>query len=98
MKYEWDDVKASKNYKKHGIRFEEAQVIWADMNSLEFYDDVDLIGEDRFIRIGLNAKRGVLHVVYTERENGETIRIISARKASNSEKAIYEEELRFKIT
>ena len=97
MKYEWDEDKSIKNLKKHGIRFEEAQIIWSDPNAQEFIDSVSDIKELRFIRIGLNPRRGILLVVYCEKEDGELIRIISARKATNSEKAIYEEELRFKI-
>lgn len=95
MIYSWNDEKAKSNYKKHGIRFEEAQVIWSDFNALEYVDpDSHLYGEERFLRIGLNPQRGLLLVSFCEREGGDNIRIISARKATKSERDVYEEELR----
>ncbi len=94
MRYVWDEKKAKTNLEKHGIRFEEAQVIWADPNALEFYDPENSKAEDRFIRIGLNPIRGILLVVFCENETDDIIRIISARRASNQEREDYEEELR----
>ncbi len=98
MNYIWDEKKASNNFLKLGIRFEEAQVIWADLNALEFIDPFSPTEENRFIRVRLNPDRGIILVVYCERNDGETIRIISARKTTTSERADYEEELRFKVT
>jgi len=89
MKFEWDEEKSESNYKKHRIRFEEAQTIFLDNHSIEFYDVSHSEKEDRFIRIGLSAKLRVLLVVYCERDS-EHIRIISARKAETEEKKIYE--------
>jgi hypothetical protein len=93
MKYSWDEEKNKINFKKHGVRFEEAQVIWTDPNSLEFFDPDHSKDEDRFIRIGINPKRGILFVAFCEREQGNIIRIISARKATKTEKGDYEREL-----
>ena len=39
MRYIWDEKKAKTNFEKHGIRFEEAQTIWRDPNSIEYFDD-----------------------------------------------------------
>lgn len=94
MMYAWDEKKSNANYKKHGVRFEEAQVIWSDPNSLEYLDPDHSTVEERFIRVGLNPWRGILFVVFCEKENPETIRIISARKATSQERNDYEEELR----
>jgi uncharacterized DUF497 family protein len=98
MRYVWDEKKAKSNFEKHGVRFEEAQVIWADPNSLEFFDFDSSLIENRYIRIGLNLLRGILLVVFCENENTDTIRIISARKATTQEKQEYEKELQSKRT
>ena len=91
MKFEWNEAKSDINYKKHQVRFEEAQTVFLDRHSQEFYDDEHSEeGEDRFLRIGLSQKLNLLIVVYCER-NEETIRIISARKAEPKERKVYEE-------
>ena len=94
MEYSWDEKKALINFEKHGIRFEEAQVIWTDPFSLEYIDPDNSDYEERYIRIGLNISRGILLVVFCERNDGDNIRIISARKATNTEREDYEKELR----
>ena len=91
MKFEWDEMKSDINYHKHQVRFEEAQTVFLDNRSVEFYDDDHSEdGEDRFLRIGLSQKLNVLVVVYCKRDE-ETIRIISARKAEPKERKVYEE-------
>ncbi len=90
MQFEWDDQKNRANFKKHGIWFEEAQTIWADIRSVEFLDSQENVGEERFIRVGLSTSLNVLLVVFCEREEGEKVRIISARKATRREKEQYE--------
>ena len=92
MKYEWDDDKYDLNVKQHGIRFEVAQGVFADENALEVYDKAhSSLTEKRFNIIGM-SEAGVLFVVFCERdaENVEVIRIISARKATKTEKDGYE--------
>lgn len=69
----WDEKKERINFEKHRIRFEEAQVVWADPFALEFSDGVDLNAEERFIRIGLNPHRGILLVIFCERDEGAII-------------------------
>jgi uncharacterized protein len=90
MRFEWDEIKNRSNYKKHGIWFEEAQTIWADSESVEFFDPEHSSNEKRFIRIGHSMKGRVLLVVFCERTEGSTIRIISARKATTQEMRAYE--------
>ncbi|NOT77606.1 MAG: BrnT family toxin [Bacteriovoracaceae bacterium] len=94
MRYSWDEKKARINFEKHGIRFEEAQVIWSDPFAIEFLDSEEILKEERYLRIGINPARGTLLVVYCERDDGETIRIISARRATSFERQTYEKELR----
>lgn len=90
MKYEWDESKHQENFKKHGVTFEEAQTIWSDPLSQEFNDDSHSEKEDRYLRVGYSIKSRVLLVVYCERDNGDIVRIISARKANPSERSNYE--------
>ena len=85
MRFEWDEAKNQSNYRKHRVWFEEAQTIWADKRSAEFFDPEDSHAEDRFIRIGHSSRVRLLSVVFCERLEGELIRIISARKATKKE-------------
>lgn len=85
MIFEWDEEKAQKNLKKHGIPFETAAKVFLDKNRIEIYDEAHSIEEDRYITIGLAGE--VLFVVHTER--GSTIRLISARLASARERKVY---------
>ena len=89
MKFEWDEDKSESNHRKHQVRFEEAQTVFLDPQSIDLYDDDHSDGEDRFIRIGLSGKLNVLLVVYCERDD-KHIRIISARKATAEERKVYE--------
>ena len=87
MTYEWDSAKAEINEAKHGVAFEAALDFDWD-TALVAEDDRFDYGEPRFIAFGLIADR--LHVlVYTMR--GETVRIISLRKANEKEETIYDE-------
>jgi hypothetical protein len=84
----WDDSKNADNLKKHGISFEEASVLLtAGGDYYEIFDEEHSDEEDRFIAIGAIV-RGVVLVVYTQRE-GDTVRIISARWATKRETELY---------
>lgn len=93
MIYEWDEEKYFANLLKHWIRFEDAKEVWADPLSIEFFDSENSDYEDRFVRIGHSALRGVLFVVFCERNNGNIIRIISVRRATKSEREEYERRI-----
>ena len=86
--FEWDENKAEKNIRKHGISFQEAATVFQDEFSLTFNDPAHSSEEERFIDIGRSSNGRILIVVYTERNNN--IRIISCRKATSSEKKAYE--------
>jgi uncharacterized protein len=88
MKFEWDPPKAASNRQKHGVSFEEAQTVFSDPNAVAFYDAEHSDDEDREIILGISNKLRLLLVVYTERY-GDTIRIISARKANAAETREY---------
>jgi hypothetical protein len=90
VEFEWDDQKNRSNFKKHGIWFEEAQTVWVDSKSLEFFDPEHSDDETRFIRIGHSAKGRILLVVFCERADSSVVRILSARKATAREARDYE--------
>ena len=87
MNYEWDLNKARANLRKHGISFADAVAVFSDERALTIVDENP--DEERFITLGVDAFDRVLVVVYTYR--GETIRIISARKATAYERQQYQE-------
>jgi uncharacterized DUF497 family protein len=87
--FEWDPEKAESNRQKHGVSFEEAMSAFADSLSFTISDPDHSRGEQRYLLLGLSYERRLLVVFHTER--GETIRIISARRAGRREKRLYEE-------
>ena len=89
IEFEWDASKAKSNLKRHGISFEEAQSVFFDDYALQFYDDSHSEEEDRFLLLGLNNTSKLLMIVHCEREDGNVVRIISARKATTNESAFY---------
>ena len=60
-----------------------------DENAVQFYDEHHSKQEDRFIMLGLSIRSRILVVCHCEREAGNVIRIISARKATRSERKYY---------
>lgn len=87
--FEWDDEKAGSNNKKHKVSFEEARSVFFDEYAQQFYDSENFSEEDRFLMLGKSVKSRILIVVHCERDGGETIRIISARKATGKECKFY---------
>ncbi|MEO5702744.1 MAG: BrnT family toxin [Gammaproteobacteria bacterium] len=89
IKFEWDLAKAASNKKKHGVSFEEAESVFYDEFAVQFYDEEKSESEDRFLILGFSGEARILIVCHCEREQGKTIRIISARKATNHESEYY---------
>ena len=88
MRFEWDPEKERRNIKRHGVTFAEAKELFSSkVDFLEIYDGTHSELEERFIAIG-PIRRGLVLVVYTERSE-DTVRIISARWASKTERALY---------
>lgn len=87
--FEWDDTKAASNLRKHGISFEEAQSVFYDDFAVQFFDNKHSEHEDRFLMLGMSVKAKLLLVCHCERESGQVIRIISARKATKYEQTFY---------
>ncbi|HEX7760090.1 MAG TPA: BrnT family toxin [Caulobacteraceae bacterium] len=81
--FEWDAAKAEANYLKHGVDFPTAAEVFSDPFGIEEADPRSAgYGEDRFLLTGMGGG-SLLTVVYTER--GESLRIISARRATKHE-------------
>ena len=91
IKFEWDAAKAASNARKHGISFEEAKSVFYDEFAIQFYDPENSeLEEDRFLMLGLSSESRILLVCHCELDSGNTIRIISARKATRNERRFYE--------
>ncbi len=92
MKFEWDERKNIANYKKHGVRFEEACYVFSDESALNKFDEEHSSHENRWIMLGRSAiSNKILVVVHTYRkvEENEIVRFVSARKTSNKERQTY---------
>jgi uncharacterized DUF497 family protein len=90
IKFEWDQAKAASNKKKHGVSFDEAQSVFYDEFAVQFFDEESSGSEDRFLMLGFSDEARLLIVCHCERELGNTIRIISARKATKNEGKYYQ--------
>lgn len=86
--FEWDPAKAAQNEADHGVTFAMASEVFRDPFAVEWRDDRENYGEDRYVIIGMVDSR-LLYVAYTMR--GEVIRIISARGAEPHERRQYHE-------
>jgi uncharacterized DUF497 family protein len=92
MAFAWDEAKDRVNRRKHGVSFETAALVFDDPHVFS-YPERNVDGEERWHSIGLAGGTVILLVVHTvEVQNDEEeIRIISARKASSRERALYED-------
>ena len=89
LNFQWDENKARTNLAKHGVGFAEAATVFGDPLSLTIPDPAHSHNEDRFVILGTSHNGKLLVVVPTER--GESIRLISARRASRQERKNFEE-------
>ena len=89
MDFEWDPAKAAANFKKHGVTFEHAVSALQDDLAATARDLTHSNVENRFITMGVSAHGQLLTVSHTDR--GDSIRIISARLATRTERTIHEE-------
>jgi uncharacterized DUF497 family protein len=85
LSFGWDFKKNTSNIKKHKISFEEAKTVFLDDNAAIAYDPDNSINEERFIIIGFSLFARLILVCFCERNNGNTIRIISASKLTEKE-------------
>ncbi len=88
--FAWDPKKGAANLRKHGVDFREAATVLNDPLSATFPDPDHSSYEPRFLTMGISGRKRVLVVAHTE--EGETVRIISARRATGYERRFYEEK------
>jgi len=94
LRFEWDPAKAARNVRKHGVSFHEAQIAFSDDYGL-LVDDIGLASdEQRFVLLGVSSALRLLVVVHSYRDADRTIRLISARVATRSERAQYAAQFR----
>jgi len=86
--FEWDEKKAILNYKKHGVRFEDAALTFFDPDFIRLFDAKHSDDEVRYAGTGIHPSGVTLVTIYTER--GDNFRIISSRKANRKERQAYE--------
>ncbi len=90
MTFEWDEAKNRANIRNHRIDFVDVQPLF-DGPMFVSQDTRRDYGEDRFVGIGL-LHSAVIVVVFVERRP-DTIRLISARKATRHERERLQEEI-----
>jgi uncharacterized DUF497 family protein len=88
MRFSWDSNKDRVNQRDHGIDFQEATTVFSDSLAVTVADPDHSIGEERFITIGQSSSGKLIVVCHSEQ--GDTIRIISARGATAHERKDYE--------
>jgi uncharacterized DUF497 family protein len=99
--FEWDEAKAEKNLKRHGVSFDDAALVLADEDGdtfhVEEYDQEHSKGEDRYVTTASHPddRTIVLIIAWTDRstEHGKITRIISARAAKPAERRRYVKEI-----
>ena len=92
LEFDWDNDKASSNWRDHGVTFHQAVKAFSDHFAVELIDDRKDYGEERINLVGM-CDGVILHVTYTERN--DCIRIISARRAEKRERENYYRENSF---
>lgn len=88
--FEWDPAKAASNLRKHSVSFAEARSVFHDEFALQFLDEAHSSeSETRFLLLGMSSGANLILVCHCERQEGDVIRIISARKATPRESTVY---------
>ena len=93
IRFEWDPAKARANLRKHAVTFEDAMHVFDDPYAVFEQDRTGEGGELRWQAIGLVSGCVVLLFAHTVRDENkdETVRIISARRATRKERDCYDE-------
>ena len=90
ISFTWDDRKSRENQRKHGVSFEEAESVFFDERAREYFDPDHSDEEDRFLLVGRSYGLRMLLVCHCYREDERVIRIISARRATRTERSAYQ--------
>ncbi|MDO8275834.1 MAG: BrnT family toxin [Serpentinimonas sp.] len=89
MNFVWNPRKASSNLKKHELGFEEASTVFLDTLSITGADPDHSDGEERWLTFGVSKQGTFMAVAHAD--EGDNIRIISARRGTKPERKLYEE-------
>jgi hypothetical protein len=89
LRFEWDPRKAAENLSRHGVSFHEAATVFDDPLAITYPDPDHSENESRWLTFGTSVEGRLLVVAHAEA--GDTIRVISARRATRNERTIYEE-------
>ena len=89
IEFAWDRRKARSNLVRHGVSFEEAQSVFLDQDARLMDDPDHSEQEDRFVLLGYSFQVRCLIVNHCCRESDSVIRLISARRATKREEAVY---------
>jgi uncharacterized DUF497 family protein len=89
LRFAWDPRKAAQNLRKHGVSFSEAETVFSDERALLIDDPDHSEEEDRFLLLGLSSGLRLLVVSHSYRSSDMVIRLISAWKATRTERRQY---------
>ncbi|RFP14629.1 MULTISPECIES: BrnT family toxin [unclassified Duganella] len=92
MRFEWDARKARSNLRKHGVSFDEAKDAFRDPYAQSWLDSGHADHEDRHQLLAQSRRREILLLISYCFLGDDGVRIISARRASKSERKQYSEE------
>lgn len=88
MQFAWDRKKAERNRRKHRVSFDKAVTVFYEGLAATFDDPDHSAGERRLVTIGQSSRGRLLVVAHVEQ--GDHIRIISARVATAPERERHE--------
>jgi uncharacterized DUF497 family protein len=88
MTFSWNQRKAAINLRKHAVSFTEAASVFYDPMSITYQDTDDSDDEERFVIVGISKKSRLLMISHLD--DGENVRIISARTLNKTERYLYE--------
>jgi len=93
MNFDWDEDKNAENIRKHELDFCDAWEVF-ERPMLQKLDVRQPYGEERYLAFGV-LERKVVAIVFTER--GDTIRVISFRRARRDERRYYKEAIKNRL-
>jgi uncharacterized protein len=89
--FDWDDGNSRKSAEKHDVSQAEAESVFFNDPLIVAEDSRHSATEPRFNALGKTAQDRLLHITFTLRHDGTTIRVISARDMHRKERKIYEQ-------
>src|ERR1700728_4132195 len=89
--FDWNDGNSRKSADKHDVSQAEAESVFFNDPLIVVEDARHSEREQRFNALGKTAQSRLLHITFTLRQNGTTIRVISARDMHRNERKVYEQ-------